>query len=143
VGIKNPDYIRGIKQDTLQGTSLVYSFDDAKAASRHTIQHYYIFGARSIYKDGWKAALSYNRDGILGAHDPNKASIQKYGAGEWELYNLSEDFNERMDLSKKNPAKLEELKALLKFRQENTIFTHTLPGMMLSIKEFIRKTPLR
>ncbi|WP_207535253.1 arylsulfatase [Desertivirga arenae] len=112
IGLKNPEHIRGIKQDTLQGTSLVYTFDNPKAPTRHTIQHYYIFGARSIYKDGWKAGLSYNRDGILGTPDVKKASIQKYGEGTWELYNLNEDFNERVDLAKKYPQKLEELKAL-------------------------------
>jgi len=57
-GIKLPGYIRGIKQDTIQGTSLYYSITDAKAASRHTKQYYYIFGSRSIYKDGWKAATA-------------------------------------------------------------------------------------
>jgi len=29
LGIKLPEYIKGIKQDTLQGTLLVYSFDNA------------------------------------------------------------------------------------------------------------------
>lgn len=111
IGIKNPEYIRGVKQDTLQGTSLVYAFDNSKAPSRHTIQHYYIFGARSIYKDGWKAELSFNRDGILGPVDAKNASIRKYGEGAWELYNLNDDFNERIDLAKKYPQKLEELKA--------------------------------
>lgn len=59
LGLKAPQYIRGVKQDTLQGTSLVYSFDNAKAPSRHTVQYYYIFGSRSIYKDGWKAGFAY------------------------------------------------------------------------------------
>ncbi|SHF28642.1 arylsulfatase [Pedobacter caeni] len=110
-GIKAPEYIRGIKQDSIQGTSLVYSFDDAKAASQHRIQHYYIFGARSIYKDGWKAALSYHPD-LLDLSNDKEGLPKNYVQNVWELYNLNEDFNERIDLSKKNPAKLEELKAL-------------------------------
>jgi arylsulfatase A-like enzyme len=110
-GIKAPEYIRGIKQDSIQGTSLVYSFADAKAASQHRIQHYYIFGARSVYKDGWKAALSYHP--VLLDLSNNKEGLPKnYVENVWELYNLNEDFNERIDLAKKNPAKLEELKAL-------------------------------
>ena len=63
-GIPKPDYIRGIKQDTVQGTSLVYSFDNAKAASRHIIQHYYIFGSRSVYYNGWKAEAAHHPDNI-------------------------------------------------------------------------------
>ena len=31
---------------------------------------------------------------------------------DWQLYNLNEDFNERIDLAKKYPEKLIELKAL-------------------------------
>jgi len=62
VGLKAPDYIRGIKQDTVQGTSLVYSFDNANAPSRHTQQYYYIFGSRSLYKDGWKASAAHHPD---------------------------------------------------------------------------------
>lgn len=110
-GIKAPEYIRGIKQDSIQGTSLVYSFADAKAASQHRIQHYYIFGARSIYKDGWKAALSYHPD-LLDLSNNKEGLPKNYVENVWELYNLNEDFNERIDLAKKNPGKLEELKAL-------------------------------
>jgi len=115
VGIKLPDQIRGIRQDSLQGTSLVYSFDDARAASRHTDQYYYIFGSRSIYKDGWKAETYHHPDfideaGVLSG----KATpvVRDFDKDVWELYNLNEDFNERIDLAKKYPEKLETLKAL-------------------------------
>jgi arylsulfatase len=119
VGIKLPDYIRGIQQDSVQGTSLVYSFNDARAASRHTDQYYYIFGSRSIYKDGWKAETYHHPDfldeaGVLtGKTAP---VVRDFDKDVWELYNLNEDFNERIDLAKKYPEKLEALKAL--FDQE-------------------------
>jgi arylsulfatase len=64
LGIQQPEYIRSVKQEPIHGTSLFYSFSDAKAASRHTLQHYYIFGARSVYKDGWKAATAHRPDRI-------------------------------------------------------------------------------
>jgi len=115
VGIKTPEFIRGIKQDSIQGTSLVYSFEDAKAASRHTEQYYYIFGSRSIYKDGWKAETLHRPDYI----DENdfldstkKRPVQDFSKDVWELYNLNEDFNERIDLAKKYPEKLAALQAL-------------------------------
>jgi arylsulfatase len=119
LGIKLPGYIRGIQQDSVQGTSLLYSFDDGKAASRHTDQYYYIFGSRSIYKDGWKAETYHHPDffdeaGVLsGKAAPVERNFDK---DVWELYNLNEDFNERIDLAKKYPEKLEALKAL--FEQE-------------------------
>jgi arylsulfatase len=66
VGIRAPEQIRGIKQDAIEGTSLAYSIDDAKAPNRHTLQYYYIFGSRSIYHDGWKAELAYPSSFITG-----------------------------------------------------------------------------
>ncbi|MDR3713579.1 MAG: arylsulfatase [Puia sp.] len=118
VGVKLPEYIRGIHQDSVQGTSLVYSFADAKAASRHTDQYYYIFGSRSIYKDGWKAETYHHPDFIDEANVlTGKAPVvADYDKDVWELYNLNEDFNERIDLAKKYPGKLAALKVL--FDQE-------------------------
>lgn len=107
LGIKTPDQIKGVKQDAIEGTSLAYSIDDAKAPSRHTLQYYYIFGARSIYKDGWKAELPYPNSFVTG----NAASNKPFDENAWELYNLNEDYTERIDLAKKYPEKLAELKA--------------------------------
>ena len=103
---KQPEFIHGIKQNPLHGTSLVYSLNDKNAPSRHSQQYYTIFGNRAIYKDGWKASA---------AHHPNSLDIFTY-AGEpkttiennpdkdvWELYNINEDFNELNNLAQKNP----------------------------------------
>ena len=114
-GIAQPKQIRGIAQDSIQGTSLVYSFANAKAPSRHTEQYYYIFGSRSIYKDGWKAE-AFHRPDYIDENDFKDSSrgafVRDYDKDVWELYNLNEDFNEQKDLAGKNPGKLAELKAL-------------------------------
>ncbi len=107
VGLKAPDQIRGIQQQAIEGTSFAYSIDDAKAPTRHTLQYYYMFGSRSIYKDGWKAELPYPSSFITGIH-----TDQPFDENAWELYNLNEDYTERIDLAKKYPEKLAELKAL-------------------------------
>ena len=115
VGIKAPQYIRGIKQDTIQGYSLVYSFDNATAASRHTEQYYYIFGSRAIYKDGWKAGTYHHPDFIDERikDSATLASIKRdFSKDVWQLYNVNEDFNELNDLSAKYPDKLKALQAL-------------------------------
>jgi arylsulfatase A-like enzyme len=107
VGLKAPDQIRGIQQQAIEGTSFAYSIDDAKAPTRHTLQYYYIFGARSIYHDGWKAELAYPSSFITG----NFQSKEPFDENAWELYNLNEDYTERIDLAKKYPEKLAQLKA--------------------------------
>ncbi|HEY4324630.1 MAG TPA: arylsulfatase [Mucilaginibacter sp.] len=115
VGIKPTEYIRGIKQDTLQGTSLLYSFNDPNASSRHRIQYYYIFGSRAIYKDGWKAEVYHHPD-YIDLTGPAKiaapVSSNRFDNDVWELYNLNTDFTERINLASKYPQKLTELKAL-------------------------------
>jgi len=108
LGIKAPEQIRGIKQDAIEGTSLAYSINDAQAASRHTRQHYYIFGSRSIYEDGWKAELAYP----FSFNNSDAKSATAFDENAWELYNLNEDYTERVDLAKKYPEKLAKLKAL-------------------------------
>lgn len=110
-GIRFPATIRNVPQDSIQGTSLAYSFNDAKAASRHVVQHYYIFGSRSIYYNGWKAEAAHHPDNVdfdfkEGAPVPDKS----FDEDVWGLYDLNTDFNERVDLAKKYPAKLAELK---------------------------------
>jgi arylsulfatase A-like enzyme len=112
-GIKAPEYIRGIKQDSIQGTSLLYSFNDSKAASRHIVQHYYIFGSRSVYYNGWKAEAAHHPDNVDFDFKPGETVADKsFEEDEWQLYNLTEDFNERVNLAKKYPEKLAELKKI-------------------------------
>ena len=113
IGGKLPEEIRGIKQQEVQGTSLAYSFENATAPSKHTLQHYYIFGNRSIYKDGWKAEAAHHPDFFdlqrsITQHIPLPAS--DFNKDVWELYNLNEDFTENTDLAAKYPEKLAELK---------------------------------
>jgi len=85
---------------------LAYSIDDAKAANRHTLQYYYIFGSRSIYDSGWKAEIAFPNDYIFG-----KSTNPPFDENGWELYNLNDDPTERIDLAKKYPEKLTQLKA--------------------------------
>jgi len=81
--------------------------------SRHLVQHYYIFGSRSIYYNGWKAEAAHHPDNVDFIFKPGeKISDKSLDDDVWELYNLNEDFNERIDLAKKYPEKLTELKKI-------------------------------
>lgn len=124
-GIKAPEYIKSVKQDSIQGTSLAYSVNDANAASKHKIQYYYIFGSRAIYADGWKATAAHRPDAIdynfIGDNPPVDKSFDD---DVWSLYNLNDDPTETNDLAKKNPQKLEELKKLF---DEQAAANHLYP----------------
>lgn len=115
LGIKQPDFVRGIKQEPVYGSSFATSFTNAAAPSKHSEQYYYIFGSRSVYKDGWKAGTLHHPDYIDENVLKDSARIAlggKFDKDVWELYNLNDDFNERIDLAKKYPEKLKELQEL-------------------------------
>ncbi|CAL1519664.1 arylsulfatase [Chitinophaga sp. MM2321] len=95
-GVKVPEKINGYEQAPFEGTSFAYSISDKEAPSRHTIQYYEISGARSIYKDGWKACAFH------------KAGTD-FSTDIWTLYHLAEDVNERIDLAPQYPDKLKQL----------------------------------
>ena len=109
-----PEVINGYKQAPIEGTSLAYTVNDAKAANRHTIQYYEIAGSRSVVKDGWKASAHHDIGetiNIGSKADPSGANID-FSKDVWELYNLNEDFNERNNLAAKYPEKLKELQGV-------------------------------
>jgi arylsulfatase A-like enzyme len=121
LGIKLPEYIRSVRQDSIHGISLVYTFNDPKAASQHTLQHYYIFGTRSVYSNGWKAAAIHHPNILdleLASKRGGTIQVPNYDTDVWELYNLNDDFNERTNLAGKNPGKLKELKALFEVQAQ-------------------------
>ncbi len=54
-GLPEPRVVDGTTQTPIQGVSMVYSFGDPAAASRHYTQYFEILGNRGIYHDGWLA----------------------------------------------------------------------------------------
>jgi len=131
-GIPAPKVVNGIEQMPLHGVSFAYTFDDAKAAERHTQQYFEIFGNRAMYKDGWIASSKLDR--IPWALDPK--AMEKFAPGVWdpekdvwELYNTLEDFSQANDLATKNPEKLAELKALFWSEAEKFNVLPLLGGM--------------
>jgi arylsulfatase A-like enzyme len=90
------------------GTSLVYSFDDPKAASRHTTQYFEVFGHRAIYHDGWMASAFRGR-APWRVLDPITRPLAD---DRWELYDLEHDFSQARDLAGREPERLRSLQAL-------------------------------
>jgi arylsulfatase A-like enzyme len=106
-GISVPETYHGVKQQPMDGTSMIYAFNDAKAPNRKKRQYYEMFGNRAIWVDGWKAVtLHANRM----PWDVNV--VLPFDQDKWELYNVAEDFSESNDLAKRYPEKLEELKKI-------------------------------
>ncbi len=54
-GLPEPKEVNGFKQRPIEGVSMMYTFDDARAKDRHTTQYFEIFCNRAIHHDGWVA----------------------------------------------------------------------------------------
>jgi arylsulfatase len=105
-GITPPDVLDGVKQKPIDGVSLVYTFDQANAATHHPSQYFELVGNRAMYKDGWIASTTPLRLPWItaaGVAEPNPDDFK------WELYNVNEDFSQSHNLVDKNPDKLKEL----------------------------------
>ena len=115
--IPAPHMVNGIQQDPIEGTSLVYTFGDAKAKERHTVQYFEMFGNRAIYADGWLART---------IHRPawNQKPSHPLADDVWDLYNSNEDFSLSSNVASRYPDKLKELQALFMTEAEKY---HVLP----------------
>lgn len=109
VGVAAPVEVAGVPQKPMDGTSLVYSFNDAKAEERHTTQYFEILGNRAIYHEGWMASTR-NRARVPWGNLFSDSTDT--GAEIWELYDLRNDYSQSRDLAAENPAQLQRLQNL-------------------------------
>ena len=135
VGISVPAAVDGVAQMPLDGTSLLYSFNDPAAPSRHTSQYFEMLGNRAFYKDGWLASTTPPK--VPWEQKP----VPPVGEWNWELYNLSADYSQSLDLASANSAKLNELKVEFE-RAEKANNFRTLPyGLAERVSPWMRPYP--
>ncbi|HEY9199745.1 MAG TPA: arylsulfatase [Gammaproteobacteria bacterium] len=108
-GLPEPKVVNGTPQIPIEGTSLMYSFDNAQAKERHSTQYFEIAGNRAIYHDGWYARTIHRAPWEYTPRQPLDKDV-------WELYDVRADFSLSNDLAAQNPKKVEEMKAV--FMQE-------------------------
>ena len=104
--ITAPTELNGVKQKPIEGVSMMYSFDDAKAKEQRPTQYFEMFGNRALYHEGW---IAVSRHGRLPWENAGSYDFSK---DTWELYNVERDFSEANDLAAQNPDKLKQLQDL-------------------------------
>jgi arylsulfatase A-like enzyme len=104
-GLPEPKIVNGTPQAPIEGVSMMYTFDDAKAESRHKTQYFEIFGNRAVYADGWFAGTIHKAPWEA---KPRAALLDD----KWELYDTRNDFSLANDVAAENPAKLKEMQDL-------------------------------
>lgn len=116
-GIAPAETFNGVRQQPLNGTSLLYTLKDPAAPSRHREQIYEVFGNMALYKDGWQLA-STPVNGGESMFETSDAPVR------WELYNLDRDYSQVHDLAAQEP---ERLKAMLARFNEVAAENHLEP----------------
>ena len=107
--IPEPETINGFKQVPMNGTSLLYTFNNPDAPETHTTQYFEIIGNQGIYHHGWMANTTPKRLPWEGRGESTPDPFNDY---DWELYNLNEDYSQSKNIAAENPEKLEELRAI-------------------------------
>jgi arylsulfatase A-like enzyme len=106
-GIPQPTIVNGVLQSPYEGTSMLYSFNDAEAPERHETQYFEMFCNRGIYHKGWSAVTKHRTPWQMSGQ-----AMPAFDDDVWELYDGNSDWTQSKDLSKENPGKLHELQRL-------------------------------
>jgi arylsulfatase len=106
-GVPAPTVVDGVRQLSLDGISMAYTLNDARAPERRTTQYFEMLGYRGIYHDGWLASTAV-RNPPWEADAPSTDPEHPV----WELYDLSRDFSQAHDLARTYPDRTAALEKL-------------------------------
>ncbi|MGO9060630.1 MAG: sulfatase-like hydrolase/transferase, partial [Candidatus Binataceae bacterium] len=104
-GLPAPAIVNSVQQAPMEGFSMLYAFDNAKAADRHETQYFEMFCNRGIYHKGWTAVTRHSTP-----WDMSKP-LPAFDDDVWELY-TNEDWTQARNVAKDNPQMLRELQRL-------------------------------
>ena len=74
----------------MEGKSILYSFNEAKAPDRRDVQYFEMSGNRGIYYKGWTAVTKHRTPWVMAALPP-------FDKDNWELY-APTDWSQAHDL---------------------------------------------
>jgi arylsulfatase A-like enzyme len=106
-GLPEPTFVNGVMQSPMEGTSMLYSFNDEEAPERHDLQYFEMFGNRGIYLKGWSAVTKHKTPWLLQGE-----VVPALDDDVWELYDGNKDWTQSRDLAGEMPEKVRELQRL-------------------------------
>lgn len=105
-GLAAPDFVNGIQQKPLEGSTMSSTFDDATAPDVRSTQYFEMFGNRGIYHQGWTAVTKHRLPWNVGSQ-----VLPAFDDDVWELY-APGDWSQSNDLSAADPDRLRDLQRL-------------------------------
>jgi arylsulfatase len=136
-GVPAPDVVDGIRQQRIDGVSMLTTFNNANAEGKRKTQYFELLGNRAIYHDGWIASTTPKVPPWQ--QKSPKGSPLDY---EWELYNLEQDFSQAVNLARQYPDKLRELRNLWwqEAERNNVLPLDDRRGPMRAMRQMIAKS---
>jgi arylsulfatase A-like enzyme len=108
--VKPPKTLAGVKQPPIEGVSFVPHLRDAGAASAHRIQYFETMGHRALVLDGWRAVCPWpGTSWTVGGNWPKEllsTDLDRLERSGWELYDVTVDPAETVDLATRQPEQL-------------------------------------
>ena len=151
-GIPAPEYVDGIKQAPIEGTSFAYTFDaaNAKAPSQHKTQYFEMMGQWALYHEGWLLSTKVNRAPWEAF---GKANTDPLNNQVFQLYNLGDSWNQEDDIASENPDKVKEMRKMFVeeakkyqvFPLDASVAARIIaprPNITAGRKEFVYKHPM-
>jgi arylsulfatase A-like enzyme len=106
-GLPEPAMVNGVMQSPMEGTSMLYSFNDVDASERHELQYFEMFGNRGIYHKGWSAVTKHKTPWVLVG-----GNLPAFDDDVWELYDGNSDYSQAHNLAAEQPERLAALQRL-------------------------------
>jgi arylsulfatase A-like enzyme len=106
-GLPEPAVVNSVLQSPMEGTSMLYSFNDEAAPEQHDLQYFEMFANRGIYHRGWSAVTKHRTPWVMVGGD-----LPAFDDDLWELYDGSSDFSQARDLASEHPEMLAKLQRL-------------------------------
>ena len=106
-GLPEPAMVNGVTQSPMEGTSMLYSFNETGAPERHELQYFEMFGNRGIYHKGWSAVTKHKTPWVMVGGE-----MPAFDDDVWELYDGSKDYSQARNLASEQPERLAALQRL-------------------------------
>ncbi len=106
-GLPEPTMVNGVLQSPMEGTSMLYTFNEPDAPERHDLQYFEMFANRGIYHKGWSAVTKHRTPWVMVGGD-----LPAFDDDVWELYDGNSDYSQARNLAADNPEMLAKLQRL-------------------------------
>jgi arylsulfatase len=106
-GLPEPTMVNGVMQSPMEGTSMLYGFNDADASERHELQYFEMFANRGVYHKGWSAVTKHKTPWVMVG-----GGLPAFDDDVWELYDGASDYSQAHNLAADNPEMLAKLQRL-------------------------------